>query len=176
MIKSSASFTDVDYEKLKLSLERYFIQEKRILTRSRIVRKVSLRAMLQAKMFAKNIIKEIKLGKRFCVADIWVSSDFGTSFMIGKVSRKGVALLMNWFIEKSSDVDSAYSRKETLELYKAFAEVAKTKGANRVIAVSDTRDNLFINALETLDFEELDWGKREVMYGKRLSFTDDKKC
>ncbi len=147
-----------------------------ILTRSRNSESTSLIVKLQAKMFAKNVIKEIRLGKRFCVADIWVASDFGTSFMVGKVSRKGVALLMNWFVEKSSYVDPAYSRKETLELYKAFAETAKIKGAGKVIAVSDTRDNLFINALETLDFEELDWGKREVMYEKRLSFTDDKKC
>lgn len=175
MVRSNASFTDVDYEKLRLSLERYFIQEKRILTRSRNAESTSLIVKLQAKMFAKNVIKEIRLGERFCVAHIWASNEFGTDFMIGKVSRKGVALLMNWFIDKE-DIGPQFGRKETLELYKAFAGVAKTKGANRVIAVSNVRDNLFINALETLDFEELDWGKREVMYGKRLSFTDDKKC
>lgn len=171
MIRSFENFGEKEYKSLGMALQKYFIQRKRNLSRSRkSTEETSIITKLQARKFAKDTIKEVKSGKRVCVAHIW-SQYFDPIFMIGQVSRRGVALLTYWYV---GDGSPASSRIETLGLYRAFAEKVRDMGAERVIAISDYRDNLFINALETMDFEEINWGK-DVIYGKRLSFTDDKK-
>ena len=178
MIKSSREFTDKDYRYLSKSLEIYFLERYNRISRFRKFdsgqgdMKYPIIARLRAKMFAKECVEEVKAGKRFCVANLQVSGTLG--FMVGKVSKKKVALLMNWFIDGADMTDG--SRRISLELEKRFLSECERLGAVRVLAVSNERDNLFVNALETLDFEEVGWKRGNVYYGKRMSLNGSKKC
>lgn len=173
-MKRAEDFTEEDYRRLKLSAMRYFRERHNRLLRCSEDGLVSKLGYFRARKYAKDLVREVREGKRICVADIYTSDDI--SFMTGKISRSGVALLMNCFVRLQDDKLTSYSRRQTLELYKAFSEEASKRGATRLVAVSDVRDNVFINAIETMDFEELNWGRHEVRYGKRISLSDDKKC
>lgn len=162
MVKNVKDLTDEELKELRKLFSVYF-RERLARTYTHGEDRPSLLVLLASKRYASKKMKAIHTDPQK-VTVVKFLGQKPAGFMTGLAGKRR-AVLESFYIEH---YNPSVERSQTLELYRAFSNILKERGCETLASSPKVQDHEFVNALETLDFDNLMWDNSHARYKRTI--------